>query len=155
MSDRVILVCAQVPYHVRLIPARMKNRLARLAGVDPDGFEAAFECHTLLRGGRSGKLREGDGFDLTKGMRAAAKLWPRFAGRHVVLVGEDVARSFGLHTQSYYRWVEHAFFKRNSSQTFKLAIIQEALDRFATMHERERADELTRNILRNVLDAAG
>lgn len=79
------------------------SRLADLAGMDVAGLRATTEFHNLLDShpARIASLGELP----TRQARISADLWrPYLRGRHTLLVGSNVARSFGLVGWPWLRW---------------------------------------------------
>lgn len=86
---------------------RVGRRLADAAGLPEERLAEVFELWNLLGAwpGRAGE--KGDRFPLPAARAAAARLLPLLDGHHVVLLGWNVERAFGLGIEAPLRWLQH------------------------------------------------
>lgn len=85
------------------LSGRSGARLAALCGLDPDGFQIAFDRVNLIRR-FPGKIGKGDAFPLAIARRRALALARTFPGRTVVLLGGNVSSAFLLAPAPLFRW---------------------------------------------------
>lgn len=90
-----------------LVGGRVGRRLADAAGLTEDQFAATFERWNLLDAwpGRAGE--KGDLFPRGAASAAAERLLPMLDGHHVVLLGWNVERAFGLGIDAPMVWRQH------------------------------------------------
>lgn len=80
--------------------------LLRLTNMDPDSFQIAFDRHYLIPI-HQGRHRGGDRYPRLLAKQAANRMLNNLKGRMVVLIGTNVARTFGIHSIGPFVWVDN------------------------------------------------